>query len=80
MLADAMEDKFDVIIFHKIDRNSRNELNYFTFKDKLERLGISYEYAAQPIDTISPEGQVMETIMVGMSAYYSRNLAKERRD
>ena len=46
MLADAMEDKFDVIIFHKIDRNSRNELNYFTFKDKLERLGISYEYAA----------------------------------
>lgn len=77
MLADAMEDKFDVIIFHKIDRNSRNELNYFTFKDKLERLGISYEYAAQPIDTISPEGQVMETIMVGMSAYYSRNLAKE---
>lgn len=77
MMADAMEDKFDVIIFHKIDRNSRNELNYFTFKDKLERLGISYEYAAQPIDTVSPEGQVMETIMVGMSAYYSRNLAKE---
>lgn len=77
MMADAMEDKFDVIIFHKIDRNSRNELNYFTFKDKLERLGIRYEYAAQSIDTNSPEGQVMETVMVGISAYYSRNIAKE---
>lgn len=77
MLADAMEDKFDVIVFHKIDRNSRNELNYFKFKDKLERLGIRYEYAAQPIDALSPEGQMMETVMVGMAAYYSRNLAKE---
>lgn len=49
MMADAMENKFDVIIFHKIDRNSRNELNYFIFKDKLEKLGIRYEYAAQLI-------------------------------
>lgn len=77
MLADAMEDKFDVIIFHKVDRNSRNELNYFKLKDKLEKLGICYEYAAQHIDALSPEGQMMETMMVGMAAYYSRNLAKE---
>lgn len=77
MLADAMEDKFDIIVFHKVDRNSRDELNYFKFKDKLERLGIRYEYAAQPIDALSPEGQMMETMMVGMAAYYSRNLAKE---
>lgn len=77
MMADAMENKFDVIIFHKIDRNSRNELNYFIFKDKLEKLGIRYEYAAQPIDADTAEGQMMETVMVGMAAYYSRNLAKE---
>ena len=77
MMADAMENKFDVIIFHKIDRNSRNELNYFIFKDKLEKLGIRYEYAAQPIDAATAEGQMMETVMVGMAAYYSRNLAKE---
>ena len=77
MLADAMEDKFDIIVFHKVDRNSRDELNYFKFKDKLERLGIRYEYAAQPIDALLPEGQMMETMMVGMAAYYSRNLAKE---
>mgnify|MGYP003294816017 CR=1 FL=1 len=60
-MADAMENKFDVIIFHKIDRNSHNELNYFIFKDKLETLGIRYEYAAQPIDAETAEGQMMET-------------------
>ena len=76
MLADAIADAFDVIIFHKIDRNSRNEYNYYTFKDKLEKLGIRYEYAVQPIDQ-SPEGQMMESMLVGMAAYYSRNLSKE---
>ena len=76
MMADVMENKFDVIIFHKIDRNSRNELNYFIFKDKLEKLGIRYEYAVQHIDA-SPEGQMMEGVLVSMAAYYSRNLSKE---
>lgn len=78
MLADAVQGNFDVIIFHKIDRNSRNELNYYKFKDQLARLGVSYEYASQSIDC-TPEGQMMESVLVGMAAYYSRNLAKEVR-
>ncbi|WP_304162940.1 recombinase family protein [Phascolarctobacterium succinatutens] len=77
MMADAMENKFDVIIFHKIDRNSRNELNYFIFKDKLEKLGIRYEYAAQPIDANTAEGQMIEAMLVSIAAYYSSDLVKE---
>ena len=76
MLVDAMEHKFDVIVFHKIDRNARNEFNYYSFKNTLVQLGIKYEYAVQNIDN-SPEGQMMENMLVGMAAYYSRNLAKE---
>lgn len=76
MMADAIEHKFDVIIFHKIDRNARNEFNYYSFKHTLSQLGIGYEYAAQNID-FSPEGQMMENMLVGFAAYYSRNLAKE---
>lgn len=76
MLADAIARKFDVIIFHKIDRNACNEFNYYTFKHTLSTLGIGYEYAAQNID-FSPEGQMMESMLVGFAAYYSRNLAKE---
>ena len=76
MMADAIAHKFDVIIFHKIDRNARNEFNYYSFKHTLSTLGIGYEYAAQNID-FSPEGQMMENMLVGFAAYYSRNLAKE---
>lgn len=77
MLADALEDKFDIIIFHKIDRNSHNELNYFIFKDKLKKLGIRYEYAAQSIDSDTAEGQMIEAMLVSIAAYYSSDLVKE---
>lgn len=78
MLDDAKLDLFDVVIFHKIDRNARSEFNYYTFKDTMIHLGIRYEYAAQSIDD-SPEGQMMEAMLVGYAAYYSRNLSKETR-
>lgn len=76
MMDDAHSHAFDVIIFHKIDRNARNEFDYYTTKHELTRLGIGYEYAVQNIDD-SPEGQMMENMLVGFAAYYSRNLAKE---
>lgn len=76
MMADAKKKLFDVVIFHKIDRNARNEYDYYYHKAQLKKLGISIEYVAQNIDD-SPEGAMMETMLVGMAAYYSRNLAKE---
>lgn len=76
MLADVKEDLFDVIIFHRIDRNARKELDYYLTKDTLIKSKVRYEYAAQNIDD-SPEGQMMESMLVGFAAYYSRNLAKE---
>lgn len=76
MLADVKENLFDVIIFHKIDRNARNELDYYLTKDMLVKNNVRYEYAVQNIDG-SPEGQMMENMLVGFAAYYSRNLSKE---
>lgn len=76
MLADAQKNLFDVVVFHKIDRNSRNELDYYLTKNQLISSGIKYEYAAQNIDT-SPAGQMVEGILVAVAANYSRNLAEE---
>ena len=76
MLADARRGLFDLVIFHKIDRNARNEIDYYRFKSALLGLGVRYEYAAQSIDS-TPEGQFMEAVMIGQAAYYSRNLSKE---
>lgn len=76
MLEDVKEDLFDIIIFHKIDRNARKELDYYLTKDALIKNKVRYEYAAQYIDD-SPEGQFAEGMLVAAAAYYSRNLAKE---
>lgn len=77
MLADAKAKKFDIIIFHKIDRNARNEFDYYMTKKKLEDAGCLYAYSKQDINTTTPEGQMMESIMAGFAAYYSRNLSCE---
>lgn len=76
MIQDAKTKIFDVVVFHKIDRNARNEYDYYFYKGQLKKLGIKLEYAEQQIDD-SAEGQMMETMLVGMAAYYSRNLARE---
>ena len=77
MLLDAAGGLFDVIIFHKVDRAARNEFDYYNTKRELEEAGVRYEYSKQEIDSTTPEGQMMESVMVGMAAYYSRNLASE---
>ncbi|BAL83563.1 putative integrase [Selenomonas ruminantium subsp. lactilytica TAM6421] len=77
MLKDAAKGGFDVVVFHKVNRNARNEYDYYMNKMKLMRAGVSIEYAGQAFDTQTPEGQLMENQLVGMAAYFSRNLAKE---
>lgn len=77
MIHDAQDGLFDVVIFHKVDRNARNEFDYYNTKRELQEAGVRYEYSKQEIDSSTPEGQMMESVMVGMAAYYSRNLAGE---
>jgi len=76
MFKDAKAGLFEIVIFHKIDRNARNEYDYYTRKNELQKYSVNIEYAAQNFDS-SPEGRLMENTLVGLSAYYSRNLAKE---
>ncbi|GMB01042.1 serine recombinase [Pelosinus sp. IPA-1] len=76
MIADAKRGLFDVIVFHKIDRNARNEYDYYRYKAQLQDLNVRLEYVMQNIDD-SPEGNMMESMLVGMAAYYSRNLSVE---
>lgn len=77
MLADARSGMFDVAVIHKCDRFGRNEYDYYTNKADLERCGVRVEYAGQSFDSNTPEGKLMENQLVGLAAYYSRNLANE---
>lgn len=76
MVRDAKGGLFDIVVFHKIDRNARNEYDYYYYKRLLKKAGVSIEYADQQFDD-SPEGKMLEAVMVGVSAFYSRNLARE---
>lgn len=77
MIADAEMDLYDIIIFHKIDRNARNESDYYRFRDTIIDLGKEYKYAAQQSIDSSNEGKLIENNMVGFAAYFSRNLVGE---
>lgn len=77
MLADARQGLFEVVIFHKVDRSARNEYDYYRHKRDLMACGVMVEYSGQSIDMSTPEGALMENQMVGLAAYYSRNLSRE---
>lgn len=76
MIKDAKTGLFNVVVFHKVDRNSRNSYDYYFNKRTLQKAGVRMEYADQHIDS-SPEGGMMEAMLVGMAEYYSKNLARE---
>ena len=76
MVDDSKKKIFDLVVFHKIDRSARNEYDYYFNKFKLQKHNVRIEFSGQTIDT-SPEGILTEAVMVGVSAYYSRNLSKE---
>lgn len=76
MLAAADAGMFEVLVAHKIDRFGRNAYNFYKNIHRLEMAGVKIEYAAQEISD-TPEGHMMQTVMIGMSEWYSLNLSKE---
>lgn len=77
MILESADDIFDVVIFHKIDRNARNEIDYYTNVDRLIKNGVSYEYSAEGIDVSTANGKLTEGIKLAVAAWYSRNLSLE---
>ena len=76
MIKDAQNNYFDVLVVHKIDRFARDRFDDAHYKRILKLAGIGVEFVEQRIDG-SPEGIILESVLVGMAEYYSQNLAKE---
>mgnify|MGYP000697732203 CR=1 FL=1 len=55
MLRDAAAGLFEVVIFHKVDRNGRNEFDYYKNKQELARHNVRVEYSGQAFDSTSPK-------------------------
>jgi len=76
MIDDSESRTFSTILVHKLDRFSRDRDDTIFYKVKLKRNGVKVFSVTERFDD-SPEGQFMEDIIAGISAYYSTNLARE---
>ena len=74
MIKDAQKHLFDVAIFHKIDRNARNEYDYYINKMKLLRSGIHVEYASLGFDIETPKGELLRNPLLEMPPFIFQHL------
>ena len=68
--------KCDVLIVHKLDRFARSRMDSAIYKHKLKEKGLKLISVLENIDG-SPESIILESVMEGLSEYYSANLARE---
>ena len=78
MIAASKEQSFDIVLVHKLDRFARNRYDSALYRRELRRNGVTLLSVLEPIDD-SPEGIILESMLEGMSEYYSKNLSREVR-
>ena len=76
MVTDSKNKGFDLAIVHKLDRFSRNRYDSAYYKRELKRNGVTLISVLENLDD-SPESIILESVLEGMSEYYSRNLSRE---
>ena len=76
LIAASKEGDFDFAIVHKLDRFSRNRYDSAYYKRELKKNGVTLLSVLEQMDG-SPESIIPESVLEGMSEYYSKNLARE---
>jgi site-specific DNA recombinase len=76
MIADSAFHGFDILLVHKLDRFARNRYDSAVYKRELKKNGVTVYSVLENLDN-SPESIMMESVLEGMSEYYSQNLARE---
>ena len=76
MIADSAKKTFDILLVHKLDRFARNRYDSAIYKRELRKNGVSIYSVLENLDN-SPESIMLESVLNGMSEYYSHNLSRE---
>ncbi len=66
----------EAVIVHKIDRFSRNNIDFFAYKAILKKEGIRLLSVSENIEE-TPSGEFIENVLISMAQFYSSNLAEE---
>lgn len=78
MVSDAEKRAFSVLVLYAMDRLSRDKFDLVYYKRRLAKAGVKIVYVTQPIGD-GAEARLMESLLEGMAAYYSENLARSVR-
>lgn len=76
MISDSSSGAFSCIIVHKLDRFSRDRLDFAIYRKILRENGCCLRSVTERLDD-SPESIILESMLEGMAEYYSRNLGRE---
>lgn len=76
MIEDSKTATWNGVVVHKLDRFSRNRYNSAVYKKELKDNGKLLFSVLEKLDD-SPESIIMESLIEGMSEYYSANLSRE---
>lgn len=66
----------DLVLVHKYDRFARDDYDAIHYERKIEAIGARLIAVDQPLDD-SPESGLTKSLLRGLAAYYSKNLARE---
>ena len=77
LLDDAKEQKFDTVLVFRFDRISRSTKQLIDLLEKFKKLNISFISLNENIDTTTPTGAMMFTIIAAF-AKFERDIISER--
>ena len=70
-------DEVEAIIVWHTDRFARNEVDHFAVKALLKKANVRLLSVTQPMLDDSPEGSLLDTVLAGVNAFYSRDLSRK---
>lgn len=74
MIRDSARGRWEILLVYQLDRFARNEYDDATYRHKLEKNGVKIVSAMEHFSD-DASGQLMRHVLVGMAAYYSRELS-----
>ena len=77
MIGDAIAEKFDVLVVHKLDRFSRNLKVTIEYFDILLKSAVTFVSISEQMDFTTPSGKVHLALLGAFAQYYSDNLSQE---
>lgn len=80
LIADARQGKFQVVVCYKYDRLTRSTKDFLHLLDIFEAHGIHFVSVTQPIDTTSPVGRLMRSILMEFAQFEREVIAERTRD